>query len=175
MRIANSECLMCGAGFYCPPSRKAIGSGKYCSRRCMGDAKKGIRDPNLTYVPPTGSTPWNKDLGRRETACPVCGKEISVLDSQGQKYCSRECGYASMRLPEDQAIASYTTLHAHVRKLYGTPSECEHCGTTDSKKFEWANISRQYTTLDRSDWARLCCQCHRRYDRGTKNRIELSL
>ena len=48
------------------------------------------------------------------------------------------------------------------------------CGDTTSTKFEWANISGEYR-IDRDDWARLCCRCHRRYDFGVKNRIELSL
>ena len=174
-RNPNSACLMCGTGFYCPPSRKAMGRGKYCSYSCMGDAKRGKSDPNLTYVPPKGTPPWNKGHGRRDTTCPMCSREISVLDSQGQKHCSKECGDASKRMSDEEALASYTVLHARVKKLYGTPSECENCGCTDSKKFEWANISREYNTMDRSDWARLCCQCHRRYDFGTKNRIELSL
>ncbi len=172
-RRPNSLCMICGAGFYCPPSRKAIGYGKYCSKACMGESKRGRRDPNLTHRIPKGNVPWNKGSGRKETKCPGCGTEISVLESQGTKYCSRECAYASMRLP-DNMVTNYSTVHSRIKKQYGTPSRCENCGDTTSPKFEWANISGEYR-LDRSDWARLCCQCHRRYDFGTKNKIELSI
>lgn len=169
----NSSCLVCGGQFYCPPSRKAIGHGKYCSTKCMGEAKKGKKDPNLTYKLPKGNVPWNKGRGRRDTFCGNCGQALSVLDSQGgqgTRFCSRECAYNAARLPDDQL--GYSGIHNRVRERYGAPSECEHCGTTDSPKFEWANISGEYR-LDREDWARLCCQCHRRYDFGTVNRIEL--
>lgn len=174
-RNPNSACLICGAEFYCPPSRKAIGYGQFCSKACMGTAKRGKRDPNLTYQLPKGNVPWNKGKGRRDTTCGQCGKSISVLDSQsksGNRFCSQSCAYAASRLPDDQL--SYSVLHMRIRERYGTPSECENCGTTESKKFEWANLSGEYR-IDRDDWARLCCQCHRRYDFGVKNRIELSL
>lgn len=174
-RNPNSACLICGAEFYCPPCRKAEGHGKYCSYACMGVAKKGQRDPNLTYQIPKGNVPWNKGKGRRDTTCGHCGVAISVLDSQGKsetRYCSQRCHYAAARLPDNQL--TYAALHNRIRESYGTPSQCENCGTSDSKKFEWANISGDYR-LDRDDWARLCCQCHRRYDFGVKNRIELNL
>jgi len=68
--------------------------------------------------------------------------------------------------------STYGAIHRWVRRNFGTPSECENCGTLDSKKFEWANLDGKYR-LDRSTWMRLCCQCHRRYDRGIKNKIYL--
>lgn len=37
----SRECLMCGAAFTCWMSQVANGGGKFCSYRCMGDAKKG--------------------------------------------------------------------------------------------------------------------------------------
>ena len=145
----------------------------------MGTAKRGKRDPNLTYRAPKGNTPWNKGKGRRDATCGHCGTPISVLDSQGTKFCSKECAYMSFRLTDEQVVTNkynnYAVLHARIRERYGAPSRCENCGDTTSTKFEWANISGEYHTLDRSDWARLCCQCHRRYDFGVKNRIELSL
>jgi hypothetical protein len=136
----------------------------------MGAAKKGVRDLNLTHRAPKGGVPWNKGRNRRESFCKWCKKELSVLDSQGTKFCSRECKYAAARKSDDEL--GYGAIHARVRERYGTPSRCEHCGTEDSKKFEWANISGKYL-LARTDWARLCCQCHRRYDLGVKNKIEI--
>lgn len=174
-RNPNSECMICAKGFYCPPSRKAEGCGKYCSKKCMGTAKRGTRDPNLTYKYPKGNTPWNKGKGRRDTTCGHCGTPISVLDSQGNseiRFCSKSCHYAAARLPDSEL--NYAVLHARIRERYGAASECENCGDTTSTKFEWANISGEYR-IDREDWARLCCRCHRRYDFGVKNRIELSL
>ena len=125
---------------------------------------------NLTYKIPKGTPAWNKGRGRADYICPNCSKVNSLLISQTKKgFCNKQCfdEYQTHDIPK-----TYTTIHAHIRRTYGTPSECEHCGTTESKKFEWANISGDYT-LERKDWARLCVTCHRRYDLGIKNRIEV--
>jgi hypothetical protein len=57
----------------------------------------------------------------------------------------------------------YVALHSWVRRERGTPSKCEHCGTTTAVKYEWANKSHKYKR-DLSDWLRLCVPCHSRYD-----------
>jgi len=102
-------------------------------------------------------------------SCKNCGVEKMMAQKTKQIFCSVDCHnqYQTHSTPR-----TYTTIHAWVRRKFGTPSECEHCGTYESKKFEWANISGEYE-LNRSDWARLCCKCHRRYDLGIKNRIEV--
>jgi len=102
-------------------------------------------------------------------SCINCGKEKIMPLKTKRKYCSVNCHNEHQT---DKAPKTYGTLHAWVRRNFGTPSICEHCGDTTSKKFEWANISGKYT-MSRKDWARLCCQCHRRYDRGVKKRIEV--
>jgi len=61
-RVANCFCNICGAGTYVPQSRQMIGYGKFCSKKCYGVSKQGRKDPNLTYTPPIGNTPWNKGL-----------------------------------------------------------------------------------------------------------------
>ena len=58
----------------------------------------------------------------------------------------------------------YSTHHQWVKRRLGKPSLCEHCGTTEAKRFEWANKSGQYKR-DLSDWMRLCTSCHHKYDR----------
>lgn len=59
----------------------------------------------------------------------------------------------------------YQALHTWVRKHLGTPKQCSHCQATHKKKYEWANISRQYKR-ELTDWVRLCTSCHRKYDKG---------
>lgn len=61
--------------------------------------------------------------------------------------------------------ASYSAIHYWVSRHRGKPQECERCGTTKAKKYEWANISQQYKR-DFSDWVRLCVPCHSKYDRA---------
>lgn len=171
-RRPNASCFICEAPFYLAPCR--LKEDSCCSNRCMGLKKKGKPQSEVfknPYTIPKGNTPWNKGLNRVFAICETCGKKISVLSSQGTRFCSKTCVYLSFRLPDDKL--GYSALHTRVKELYGTPSQCEYCGTCESKKFEWANISRSYSTLDRNDWARLCCQCHRRYDQGVKNKIEV--
>lgn len=55
----------------------------------------------------------------------------------------------------------YAALHAWVSRRLGTPSCCARCGTTTARRYEWANISREYRR-DLTDWERLCVSCHRR-------------
>ena len=59
---------------------------------------------------------------------------------------------------------SYQALHSWVRLRLGRPMKCEHCGRTDKKKYEWANISGEYKR-ELSDWVRLCTKCHRIFDK----------
>lgn len=60
----------------------------------------------------------------------------------------------------------YLALHEWVRKNFGQPKKCEHCGTDGLTKFQinWANKTGKYLRL-RSDWLRLCLKCHRAHDR----------
>jgi len=62
----------------------------------------------------------------------------------------------------------YGGVHDWIREKYGTPSLCDKCGDTNSKRYEWANITGEYTR-DRKNWQRLCVKCHRRLDLGVKN------
>lgn len=55
----------------------------------------------------------------------------------------------------------YSALHAWVRRVKGAPCVCERCGTTEGKRYEWANKSREYRR-DLDDWERLCVSCHRK-------------
>jgi len=60
---------------------------------------------------------------------------------------------------------SYQALHAWVRRHKGTPKKCEHCRSTEKKKYEWANVSKKYRR-ELSDWVRLCTKCHSIFDRN---------
>lgn len=89
--------------------------------------------------------------------CERCEKEYKVRKIIKQRFCSFEC----TKLPIKEI--SYGTLHSRVKKKWGEQNQCEWCGTLDSKKYEWANLSGEYKFI-REDWARLCCKCHRHYD-----------
>lgn len=63
--------------------------------------------------------------------------------------------------------ATYAACHLRVQVARGTPSRCEHCGTTSAKRFEWANLTGRYS--DVTDYIRLCISCHHRMDGTVKN------
>lgn len=61
---------------------------------------------------------------------------------------------------------TYKSLHDWVRYYRGTPKKCEHCGNENlrHRQYNWANKSHKYKR-ELSDWIRLCCKCHWKYDR----------
>jgi hypothetical protein len=113
--------------------------------------------------------------------CQVCTKEFQTYAHTVRigkaKFCSRKCyddsrrGVILERLRgENHHLwagdnVSYQALHTWVRSRLGKPSECQRCGDTEARQFEWANISHEYKR-DLSDWIRLCQSCHRLYDNG---------
>ncbi len=60
-------------------------------------------------------------------------------------------------------LVGYFALHNWVNLYLGKPKKCDRCGTTESKKYEWSNISGEYKR-DTCDWERLCVSCHRKKD-----------
>lgn len=63
--------------------------------------------------------------------------------------------------------AGYAALHYRVESLRGKPQECEVCGETKKQKYEWANLTGEYTNPN--DYKRMCCSCHAKYDNKIKN------
>lgn len=96
--------------------------------------------------------------------CLVCAKEFYaypyVIKKGYGKFCSHDCYSKTLNKGDD---VGYEGLHAWVRKERGTPEICEHCGTIEAKKYEWANKSGEYKR-DLDDWIRLCTSCHHKYD-----------
>lgn len=124
-----------------------------------------------------GQIPWNKGLkgtpgGRypkgynRQTGnCGTCFKAFEFYGCEDRKYCSRQC--ANIGKTKEGAyrrsVDGYHAIHAWVRTRLGRPMHCEKCGTTEKRRYEWANISGQYKR-EVSDWMRLCKPCHYKFD-----------
>lgn len=116
-----------------------------------------------------GENHWRWAGGLVEQSCQVCCKKFKAKPSAKRKYCSLNCVYKTTRgVPNRNSQwkgenVSYKALHVWVARWRGTPSECEECGDTSDRKYEWANISKEYKR-DLSDWKRLCHPCHIRFD-----------
>lgn len=67
----------------------------------------------------------------------------------------------------------YAGLHSWVKKYLGVPHFCEHCGNRDLKhlQYQWSNISGKYKRII-SDWQRLCCKCHKAFDRKLPDKCQ---
>lgn len=63
--------------------------------------------------------------------------------------------------------AGYSAYHLRVIAERGQPSKCDDCGTTEAKRFEWANLTGRYD--DVRDYRRLCVSCHHRLDGHVRN------
>ena len=138
----------------------------------MGLKKRGLPQNVIfkkIYKIKKGNIPWNMGIGRKVITCPECGKKNNQLISQGTRFCNKKC---SDKFKTNKNPKTYNAIHVWVRKEFGKPKHCEYCKSTDAKRYEWANITGKYL-LKRSDWARLCCRCHRRFDLGVKNKIEV--
>ena len=60
--------------------------------------------------------------------------------------------------------STYAAIHQWIVREKGRPNKCEHCGTEDAKRLEWANIDHKYKR-NTDDYIRLCTKCHREYDK----------
>lgn len=141
---------------------------KYCSFRCFGAFWQGK---------PSRGKPFKKNhFVSEKTRKAVREAQLGSKHSEEHK---RKIGEKLKGKPKSEEAVrkisnennylwkgknvSYTGLHQWVARKLGKPSKCKYCGTTNAKKFEWANISRKYFR-NLEDWIRLCTSCHRKYD-----------
>jgi hypothetical protein len=59
--------------------------------------------------------------------------------------------------------SAYIAIHQWVVRKKGNPTKCEHCGTTEAKRFTWSNIDHKYKR-NLNDYQELCYSCHKKYD-----------
>lgn len=57
----------------------------------------------------------------------------------------------------------YRLVHQWVQYHLGKPKLCNRCGSTNSNRYEWSNISGEYRR-DLVDYERLCKPCHAKTD-----------
>lgn len=184
MRIKR-KCNWCKKVIWTTTARLRDNRGKFCSRTCLFSWKSknivGKKHHN-----------WK---GRFKKACEGCGKIFYVNFGRSKKarFCKDECRLAWFSHHRDGLYpdwlvakygkdhpgwkgdgAGYNAIHQWIRRQMGSPSFCAHCGTKTAKKFEWANISKQY--LRRlGDWIRLCSSCHQRFDRSRPKQTRFRL
>jgi hypothetical protein len=63
--------------------------------------------------------------------------------------------------------ALYEALHVRVSAARGKPRKCAMCESGQERRYEWANMTGDYTNI--YDYVRLCVGCHHRLDSTITN------
>jgi hypothetical protein len=114
-------------------------------------------DIKQTYCSNTCSVSFQRSHKYREKQ-----RKIAMENNHGNYYTSgSNLGEEHHNWRGDDV--SYSGIHYWVSRHLGKPSKCEHCGSTEENKYEWANISKEYKR-DLTDWVRLCVSCHIKFD-----------
>lgn len=116
--------------------------------------------------------------------CLYCNKPVSVylchlkFDLGKGNYCSRSCQlkntkgkWEKEKNPRWNPSPDYRAIHKWVQLRKGKANKCTQCGTLDSRRYHWANISHNYLR-DLSDWIEMCPKCNYAYDH---NKMEINL
>lgn len=66
-------------------------------------------------------------------------------------------------------LAGYSSVHGWLRRNFGYPQKCEHCGKVGSRPkrkwtIEWALKRGCLYKHDRNNFMQLCNSCHKKYD-----------
>lgn len=151
----------CGRDFQAPAKRIAAGRGKFCSNACRyanatrpSGLKYELRKVNSTSFRP-GQKPWNAD------------PEAVIPDPWNKGMKGLRLSPRTEFKPGNRPAnwkgddVGYFALHSWLRRAYGDPAACEHCGSAE--QVQWANRTGLYLR-DRGDWLHLCPRCHRQYD-----------
>src|SRR3990167_1845893 len=105
-----------------------------------------------------------KPKSRKGLYCKPCGYKHRVRPS-GLKYeikVQNKAWFSKGHVPATKGKPSpfkkdnpgYDALHEWVERWAGKPRKCDNCGTTEAKRFDWANKSGKYLR-DLTDWIRL--------------------
>ena len=146
--MTNSKCLICGSSFYCKPSHKQQGWGKYCSKECQYSAMR---------------------TGKR-LRCNTCSKEIykNKLEisrsKSGQFFCSKSCQTVwRNRLYSQDKHTNWKSGQSSYRKLLlrsNIQQICKRCGILDIRilAVHHRDKNRDNNKLSNLIW--LCHNCH---------------
>ena len=165
----DKKCPQCHKLFQVKPSHYRR---RYCcSRLCGSLARKGKPAWNKGKK---GQIPWNKgktgiysDQTRRKMGAKLKGRRRSI----STEFKKGEHIGPDHRLWKGNH-ADYTSIHSWVSRWKGRPKLCEHCGSTEKKRYEWANINSKYNR-NLNDYIRLCKSCHTKFDTNKKIDIEV--
>lgn len=115
--------------------------------------KKGYKNPHTKE--------WNKKISEGVKRQHAEGRGVCIGFTEEQRQKAYKVTWKGDKV-------SKVGLHQWVRRKRGTPSLCEVCGTTEKRKYEWANVDHKYRRV-LEDFIRMCTSCHRKYDIKNNN------
>ena len=133
------DCLVCQKEFRFYPYR--IKDAKFCSRKCY--------QTTIKIIPNSEKSRFQKGK--------VYGYEYRFKNNHGMNKDSENPMWKGDKV-------KYVGLHMWIARKLGQPQNCEHCKTTELRRYEWANKSGKYKR-ELTDWIRLCVPCHKKYDK----------
>ena len=149
----DRNCPICDKGYRVTDYYIRMGKKKYCSKECYTKAQIGGKMAEKTRekisAALSGRKTWNTGMK---------GYTNGGSWQKGQTIGGKNWNWRGDNV-------GYLSLHTWVSRKLGKPTHCERCGDTSERKYEWANISRQYKR-DLLDWMRLCVPCHSDYDQS---------
>lgn len=163
--LCQNSPLVCAAGLNRSSGRRRtrafLSEGSMIKGKCYNTGKthfkKGHQNSEITK-----QKIRNKVLGKKrslETKLKISlknkGKHLSLLTEFKKK---------ELHPYWKGDNAKYVALHNRVEREKGKPKFCEVCKTdSNRKKYHWANLTGDYTNI--MDYKRMCCKCHRQYDK----------
>lgn len=60
-------------------------------------------------------------------------------------------------------METYDDIHDWIRMRCVKKNQCEECGTTKAKRYQWANINHEYR-MNEWEWKEMCVKCHSNHD-----------
>lgn len=170
----SKPCVVCGRYFTKPAScsRANWPKRKCCSVDCGNALKRGRPNPKLSEAL-RGRKPSPATIAKQQATMKRLRAEGKIRNARANLGLRRE---ATSQWKGDDI--KYRGAHSRLNRERGRPNECEHCGTTTAKKFEWAlrhdaevrktDTDGQFAGFDYSprpnDYLRLCTACHHEYD-----------
>lgn len=154
-RWEDRTCPTCGKIF----TERIVVEKTYCCRGCSDNSpviRKRRSEALRARIPPhTGHK--HSEESKHKMSLAKLGKRISIAT----EFVKQGVSWKGNR-------NEYSELHYLVRKMWGSPNKCEHCGI-ENVRIDWASINHTYT-MDREDWIPLCVRCHIRMDKRNKRK-----
>lgn len=179
------NCLICGKEKYFKPSRVKMGYGKFCSKKCTGEEKRGRKLSVATCLKMSESRQGEKHpmFGKKHKTESI--KKMSkshtghiVLNSTRIKMHERMKGKTPKNLKWLHTFnkgknhgmwkgdkVGIGAIHDWVQRWKGKPKQCIDCGaTSEEKRLGWSNKDHKYKR-NLIDYDGRCDMCHQHYDK----------